>query len=541
MGAQKTLTISKKLVKSFSIILFLAMAIGCVGLYGLTKLESHTENMISGGMKGLGCLYETESLLRQISATENAMLIAHGDLALLKELRDTYDEKFRAVEDSWGEYKKIGITESTRGGVSRYEAAYENWKELSGRVIQDALSDTEAGRSQAAALALGDGKSSFENMDSQMSQLIRQAEASVDADGIAAREASKKYRIWVLVVTGITLLKGIFFIWLNNLGIVRILKDAIDRIREGADQVSGASHQISEASQSMAAGASEQAASIEETSAALEEISSMISQSSENSKHAENLMAEAKRVAENANDFMEQMSASMRDISSASEETSKIVKTIDEIAFQTNLLALNAAVEAARAGEAGAGFAVVADEVRNLAMRAAEAAQNTAELIDDTVKKVDSGAQLSETTRNEFTKVMESAIKVAQLIGEIAAASDEQALGIGQIGKAVEEMNRVTQQNAANAEESASSSEEMNVQANMMRSQLVALDSLVGSRNHGGNGSNHPPIDEPEGRKATQESPNRWRPKSLREYSATQKVVRPEQLIPMDDDGFEDF
>jgi methyl-accepting chemotaxis protein len=176
---------------------------------------------------------------------------------------------------------------------------------------------------------------------------------------------------------------------------------------------------------------------------------------------------------------MEKLTISMKDISEASEETQKIVKTIDEIAFQTNLLALNAAVEAARAGEAGAGFAVVADEVRNLAMRAADAAKNTSGMIEGTVKKIKDGSDLVTTTNEAFTEVATSASKVGELVGEIAAASNEQAQGIEQVNRAVAEMDKVTQQNAANAEESAGASEEMRGQAEQMKDVIAELLVLV--------------------------------------------------------------
>jgi methyl-accepting chemotaxis protein len=172
----------------------------------------------------------------------------------------------------------------------------------------------------------------------------------------------------------------------------------------------------------------------------------------------------------------------MDDITKASEDTSKIIKTIDEIAFQTNLLALNAAVEAARAGEAGAGFAVVADEVRNLAMRAADAARSTAGLIEETVRKVKDGSALMSSTNRAFGQVTESADKVADLVGEIAAASREQAQGTEHVNKAVSEMDKVTQQNAASAEESASAAEEMNAQAESMKAMVNDLMALIGGR-----------------------------------------------------------
>lgn len=251
-------------------------------------------------------------------------------------------------------------------------------------------------------------------------------------------------------------------------------------LTEGASQVASGSGQVASASQSLAEGAAQQAGSLEETSSSLEEMDSMTKQNADNSNQANTLMTETARVVDQANASMVELTGSMEEISAASEETSKIIKTIDEIAFQTNLLALNAAVEAARAGEAGAGFAVVADEVRNLAMRAAEAAKSTANLIEGTVKKVKGGSELVTRTNEAFGEVAKSAAKVRELVGEIAAASNEQAQGIEQVNKAVAEMDRVTQQTAANAEESASASEEMNAQAEQMRGIVQELAALVG-------------------------------------------------------------
>ncbi len=237
---------------------------------------------------------------------------------------------------------------------------------------------------------------------------------------------------------------------------------------------------IRESSMQLAEGASEQAATLEETSSALEEMSSMTKQNAENADLADNLTKEANEIIGRADDSMSRLTASMEEISKTSEETSKIIKTIDEIAFQTNLLALNAAVEAARAGEAGAGFAVVADEVRNLAMRAAEAAKNTAELIEGTVDKIQIGSESVIGTNEEYSKIAQTSKKVNELVGEIAAASKEQSQGIEQVNIAVAEMDKVVQQNAANAEESASASEEMNAGAEQMKAMVEELVTLVG-------------------------------------------------------------
>jgi len=262
--------------------------------------------------------------------------------------------------------------------------------------------------------------------------------------------------------------------------IARPITRIVAGLNDGADQVASAASQISSTSQQLAEGSSEQAASIEETSASLEEMASMTRQNADNARQADDLMKETKRVVAQAKDSMSRMCRSMDDITKASEDTSRIIKTIDEIAFQTNLLALNAAVEAARAGEAGAGFAVVADEVRNLAMRAADAARNTTNLIEETVKKVKDGSVLMSSTNSAFGQVSDSADKVADLVGEIAAASGEQAQGTEQVNKAVSEMDKVTQQNAASAEESASASEEMSAQAETMKAMVNDLLTMVG-------------------------------------------------------------
>jgi methyl-accepting chemotaxis protein len=211
-------------------------------------------------------------------------------------------------------------------------------------------------------------------------------------------------------------------------------------------------------------------------------MASMTRQNADHANQANTLMKEITQVVEESNTAMGKLTISMRDISSASEETSKIIKTIDEIAFQTNLLALNAAVEAARAGEAGAGFAVVADEVRNLAIRAAEAAKNTANLIEGTIKKIKEGTEQVNKAGDAFQLVATSTGKMGELVGEVAAASSEQAQGIDQVNKAVAEMDKVVQQNAANAEESAAASEELNAQAEQMKSYVTDLVAVVGGK-----------------------------------------------------------
>jgi methyl-accepting chemotaxis protein len=263
-------------------------------------------------------------------------------------------------------------------------------------------------------------------------------------------------------------------------GAIRVLSG---KLHEGAHWADMAAVQMVSASQSLAEGASEQAASLEETSASLEQTASMTRSNAMNAHGSNALMKEISKIVERSNESMLKLKDSMEEISRSSEQTQAIVKTIDEISFQTNLLALNAAVEAARAGEAGAGFAVVADEVRNLAMRAADAARNTADLIEGTVKKVHDGTSVATQAYNEFAGVTASVAKAAGMMDEIAHASEEQARGVDQINKAVSEMDSVTQRNASNAEESASVCEELSARAKLMKQLVADLVSLAGGAN----------------------------------------------------------
>ncbi|MGV8073030.1 MAG: methyl-accepting chemotaxis protein [Syntrophobacteraceae bacterium] len=324
-------------------------------------------------------------------------------------------------------------------------------------------------------------------------------------------------------------------------------------LEEASDQVASGSGQVASASLQLAEGASEQAAAIEQTSSSLEEMSSMTKRNADNAGQANHLMAETKRIVAQANESMGRMTASMRDISAASEETQKIIKTIDEISFQTNLLALNAAVEAARAGEAGAGFAVVADEVRNLAMRAAEAAKITANLLEGTVKKVKDGSELVEKTSDEFSQVAISASKMDELVSEIAGASQEQAQGIEQVGKAVSEMDKITQQNATTAEESAAASEEMSAQAVQMKDYTAELVALItgkmGNReSHGRSSAPDEDLDPQRVGLAAESRKSLSVPmrgngngKAATSHRVVPKEVKPERLIPFDEEELKDF
>ncbi len=247
----------------------------------------------------------------------------------------------------------------------------------------------------------------------------------------------------------------------------------IRQVAAASDQVTAAAAQISNGSQSLAQGASEQAGTIQEINLNLQAMAEQTRLHASRAREGQAIAGETNDAARQGGEMMERLARAMEEIRRQSAETAKIVKTIDEIAFQTNLLALNAAVEAARAGESGRGFAVVAEEVRNLAMRSAEAAKTTAELIEVSAKSVETGVSLVEETRKALEQIQQGAVRVDEVVREIAAASREQEEGIEQVAGAMDQMNQVTQQVAANSEESASAAEEL-------ASQAAELRSLVG-------------------------------------------------------------
>jgi methyl-accepting chemotaxis protein len=255
-----------------------------------------------------------------------------------------------------------------------------------------------------------------------------------------------------------------------------------DDLATGAGQTAAAASQVSVASQSLAQGASESAASLEESSASLEEIASMTRQNTTNAEKAKDLAGQTRQAGDTGAREMQAMSAAMTEIKKSSDSIAKIIKTIDEIAFQTNILALNAAVEAARAGEAGMGFAVVADEVRNLAQRCAQAAKETAAQIEDSVRKSQHGVEICARVGKSLDEIVIKARQVDELAAGVASASREQNQGVTQVNTAVSQMDKVTQSNAANAEESAAAAEELNSQAVAMQSAVAELLQLVGSQ-----------------------------------------------------------
>ena len=293
--------------------------------------------------------------------------------------------------------------------------------------------------------------------------------------------------IVALIFLGISVTTVVFF----ARGITKPINEVIRNLTNGASEVSAASEEVSASSQQLAESSSEQAASIEEISSSLEEITSMTRQNADNANTANIGSTKALHASQKGVSTMEKMIEAIDRIKSSADETAKIIKTIDEIAFQTNLLALNAAVEAARAGEAGAGFAVVAEEVRNLAQRCAEAAKDTATLIDESQTNADNGVNVTRDVASILDEIGKISKEVAQVSSEVSAATEEQVQGISQVNTAISQMDKVTQTIAANSEESAASSEELTSQSVELQRMVDVLVDIVGGANDNAHNGRH--------------------------------------------------
>ncbi len=539
----KNLKVGAKLFLGFSVMIVFIAVVGISGYQTASKLDGYMDTIFKVTVPSIDYLLQADRDLQQLLVAERSMIFANASSDEFKQMVKDYEENLQQAGERFEKYKALAETAEEQALIQQFVKAMEDWKAVSRKVVDGRIADTREGRRVALDLSLGEASKKFEKMRGFIDQLGAVSLANMEKAHDHAEEIYQKASYMLSAVIGAAIVIGVLLMLGIGRGVTRSLRVVIEGLTEAAAQVGAASGQVSSASQSLAEGASEQAASIEETSSSLEEMSSMTKQNADHAVEAKTMMSEASQVVEKVSDHMNDMATAINEITNSSEETGKIIKTIDEIAFQTNLLALNAAVEAARAGEAGAGFAVVADEVRNLALRAADAAKNTSDLIENTIKAVRSGSELTDATQEAFKENVEIAGKVSALIEEIAAASSEQAQGIDQVNKAVAEMDKVTQQNAANAEESASASEEMSAQAEQMKGFVDDLVTLVGgSRNgskektSGKSGVNRPAADTKKQRLLSLPAG----PQGRMHTGAAKKSA--EEIIPMDDDeDFKDF
>lgn len=392
---------------------------------------------------------------------------------VLKEL-DNHIGIFRtAIEKS----EKLDLDDSTKAALASVEQPLNEYTKLASELAKKAIQDPAAGES-----GMADFGKRFQDLERSMSTASGLIESRAEAIKASAEASKKLFLNFLFVGIGVSILLLNLVGWIVAKSIPRSFMLLIDRLAIGAAQIESASGHIASSSESLASSTTEQAASLEETSASLEEIASMTKNNAENSREAKDLTGAMREVADTGASDMDKMAHAMAAIKESSNNIAKIIKTIDEIAFQTNILALNAAVEAARAGEAGMGFAVVAEEVRNLALRSASAARETAEKIEDSIQKSSAGVQINAKVSLSLADIVSKARQADELVAQISIASNEQSQGIDQINSSVSQMDAMTQNNAAGAEESANVSADLRTQSTQLTQLVQELQTLVGGK-----------------------------------------------------------
>ncbi len=431
--------------------------------------------------KGDGVVINKAGAQRMLSQkmSKEAILVYEGKAEPneLEATVTTFDDVLAALINGSAEFD-IPATKDSQI-LAQLEVISKNWKPFKVAALNIAKS-ASADKSSVNATDLSVIIENNTSLLKEMNKAVGMYEASSKA---------KVFRLWYIQVGVICVVFiCIMWIWFGSVrSLIMRLEDIIYDAGENSEVLARVSAQINSASNDLSEGSNSQAASLEETSAALEEMASMTRQNAENSLSANELASQTHDEAELGDESMHKLGHAVSEITQSSAEIGKIIKVIEEIAFQTNLLALNAAVEAARAGEAGKGFAVVADEVRNLAQRSSSAARETNALIDRAVQRAENGSKIADTTGQQLGLICEKVKQVNALIEGITAANQEQAQGVDQVNTAVANMDRITQTNAALAEETAMSAEELSNQSHNMQGMVEKLNYLVHGT-HNGNG-----------------------------------------------------
>ena len=471
------LTIGKKLMAGTGTLFVLAAMLGYSGLSSLGDFKKQFDRASDESVRKV-VLADTivTANSEMISAQRGIILAAFGkNAAELETYKKTFEENAQLIGQSLREIQPLLRKEEGKALVAHLTTLLAEWQPHYAEVVAHASKGdvTEANRIRKDVTA-----PLYKAIDNSGRRLtIIQTNVLAEDKLAIAGQYSRSRGLAIGLLCGFLLVGGLVIVVVRQ--ITSELRQAIAQLFQGAEQVASAASQVSTSSMSLASGSSQQAASLEETSASAAIINSMARQNSGNSQSAAELVNQSQEKFTKTGESLQGMMTAMGEINTSGEKVSKIIKVIDEIAFQTNILALNAAVEAARAGEAGMGFAVVADEVRNLAHRCAQAAKDTAALIEESIEKSEQGKLKVSQVAEAIRVVAEESTRIQALVGEVRKGSEEQAIGLEQVSKSILQMEQVTQSTAATAEESASASEELTSQSIAMKEIVGRLTAMV--------------------------------------------------------------
>jgi len=502
--------IGAKLIASFIIVAIISGVVGVIGITNISNIN-HNDTLLYENMTvPLSEVAQISSLFQRARVNARDLILQNDP----KMIEETY-EKVNGFLDEMNTYaesfSKTIMQDEVRETYQVYLKALDGFKEDLEELLELCLQNRDE---EAYVFTKGDLQETSDELRLAIDKLVELkiagAKNQSDSNSAAATTATYTMIIVIAIAMFVAITLGIFIsnsisrpvnklvgaankiadgdldvhidIYtkeeIGNLAsafnkMVDNLNDVVSNINVAAEQVAAGAKQLSESSIDLSQGATEQASTIEELTASLEEIAAQTKQNADSSNQANSLAEVAKQNAIQGNVQMKDMLKAMEQINISSNNISKIIKVIDEIAFQTNILSLNAAVEAARAGQHGKGFAVVAEEVRNLAARSANAAKETTELIEDSIKNVESGTAIAQKTSEALNKIVDDVSKVAKLIEDVAIASNEQASGIDQVNQGIMMVSEVVQKNSATSEESAAASEELSSQADALKQQVL--------------------------------------------------------------------
>ncbi|WP_291515786.1 methyl-accepting chemotaxis protein [Bdellovibrio sp. ArHS] len=520
----KNTSLSFKMYFVMAILIAGSVVIAGIGLSRMNRINEALHSIVNEKSARVSIVKDIRSIF-YLQLMNERNYILERDPAKMTNIdtlmENRHNELLKKVDDLWAVSTEIGKEEATK-----FKAAYEMWWKNT-KEVKAYVAAGDKGKALYQSQSIGhDIRQTGEEI---INGNVQRNEERMSKDAMEAENDYSQAKSLMLTASIVTILLGLSIGTLILRSLSKSINTIIENLSASSNHVSAASQQIASASVELSEATTEQASSLEETVATIEELSSMVNVNANNAGQASKLSSQASEIVSRGEKEMSSLIASMSEISEDSKKISDIITVIDDIAFQTNLLALNAAVEAARAGEQGKGFAVVAEAVRTLAQRSSIAAKDIADLIKSSVGRIEHGSVQVEKSGAVLTEILGAVTKVAHLNQEISSASTEQSNGIGQISKAMNQLDQVTQVNAASSEEAAASAEELSAQAESLKNVISTLVEVIKGKTH---------EESPMG-KASLETPRASRSKMATPVSSRIKAElasskKNEDLLPLD-------